>query len=73
MLTGRLAAAQVEAFHKKDLALLGVFGAGTPALAAFLATAEALREDFDCAHVLDAKLVPEVRAPCASACSVALP
>jgi len=56
------ARAQVAEFRKKDLALLGAFDAGAPALAAFLATAEALREDFDCAHVLDAALVPEARA-----------
>ncbi len=56
------ARAQVADFRKKDLALLGAFDAGAPALAAFLATAEALREDFDCAHVLDAALVPEARA-----------
>ena len=51
----------MEAFRKKDLALLGAFAPGSPELAAFLAAAEAMREDFDCAHVLDASLLAEVR------------
>lgn len=54
------AGAQVEAFRKKDLALLGAFAPGSAELAAFLAAAEAMREDFDCAHVLDASLLAEV-------------
>ena len=52
---------QVEAFRKKDLALLGAFAPDSPELAAFLAAAEAMREDFDCAHVLDASLLAEVQ------------
>ena len=55
------AGAQVEAFRKKDLALLGAFAPDSPELAAFLAAADAMREDFDCAHVLDASLLAEVR------------
>ena len=51
----------MQAFRKKDLALLGAFAPGSPELAAFLAAAEAMREDFDCAHVLDASLLAEVR------------
>ena len=50
----------MEAFRKKDLALLGAFAADSVELGAFLAAAEALREDFDCAHTLDASLLTEV-------------
>ncbi|KAK9835347.1 hypothetical protein WJX81_004050 [Elliptochloris bilobata] len=55
-------AKEVAAFRKKDLALLGAFAADSPELAAFLAAAEAMREDFDCAHVLDASLLAEAKA-----------
>lgn len=60
----------MEAFRKKDLALLGAFAPDSPELAAFLAAAEAMREDFDCAHVLDASMLAEVRPATAfSACN----